>query len=35
MTPRVTDDVRTWWQKPAVAAVGVLALTAALNVLFF
>ncbi len=35
MTPRTTDDVKSWWQKPAVAAVGVLTLTFVLNIIFF
>ena len=35
MTPRTTDDVTSWWQKPAVAAVGVLTLTFVLNIIFF
>ncbi len=35
LTPRQVDDVKSWWQKPAVAGVAVLVLTAALNVVFF
>ena len=35
LTPKAHDDVRAWWQKPAAAAVGVLSLTALLNVIFF
>ena len=35
LTPRPVDDVKSWWQKPAVAGVAVLVLTAALNVIFF
>ena len=35
LTPRPVDDVRSWWQKPAVAGVAILVLTAAFNVIFF
>ncbi|HVE79883.1 MAG TPA: sodium:solute symporter family protein [Gemmatimonadaceae bacterium] len=34
MTPRPQDDVRSWRQRPAVLAVIVLAMTAALNLVF-
>ena len=35
LTARPVDDVRSWWQKPAVAGVAILVLTAAFNVIFF
>jgi solute:Na+ symporter, SSS family len=35
LTPRPEDDSTRWWQRPAVLAVVVLALTVSLNLIFF
>lgn len=35
LTPRLTDDVKVWYQKPSVFAIGVLVTMVMLNVLFF
>ena len=34
-TERVLDGTLAWWQRPAVLGIGVLVLTAVLNVVFF
>jgi hypothetical protein len=35
MTPRLTDENRTWYGRPAVLAAAVLVVTVGLNVVFW